>query len=143
MPRISRNNYIHLELVVDTEQDVCSVKVKTERINLCIMILSMLVSDETYMSDKVQVVCKLNCKTRFETNCEYIRINIFTAIQMFVTNTTVNEYINNLRMEECITCIGSYAKSLFTAFIRSFPAERNSNSPVIVKVVTHFRYKFI
>lgn len=100
MPRISRNNYIHLELVVDTEQNVCSVKVKTERINLCIINLIMLVTDETYMSDKVQVVCKLNCKTRFETNCEYIRINIFTAIQMFVptppsTNTsTILEWRN-------------------------------------------------
>lgn len=53
MPRIFKIRSLYLELVVDSEQDVCSVKVKTEGINLCIMYLIMLITDETYMGNKV------------------------------------------------------------------------------------------
>ena len=85
-----------LELVVYTKQDICSVEVKTERINLCIMYLVVLVTDETYMGNKAQIVGKLDSKARLETYCEYIRVNIIATIQMLVSQCAVYKDIDNL-----------------------------------------------
>ena len=60
----------YLEAVVKTEDDVAAVNVNAPSVflHLGVVVLLVLIADETYVGDKTQMVAKIDCYTGFQTN---------------------------------------------------------------------------
>ena len=75
-----------LELVVNTELDVCSVEVNTECLNLSSTLVLLLVTEETNLCDESHVVREVYLQTRLDAELESI---VISAVATEVLEPTV------------------------------------------------------
>ena len=90
------NSLSELEVVVETEGQVVAIEVETEGVCSLSSIyvkLVILVTEETEVSNKAELVVEVNSNTGLYTYTERIALQTI-SISMSIVNSTVNEYVN-------------------------------------------------
>ena len=104
----SRNNFRKeiLEVIVQTENHVAAIEVETPAVSLhvSLVVLSVLITQETNVSDKAQVLVQIHSHTGFQTKLESIGV-IAVTIVVSITNGTIHEHIHHISVSESPTDI--------------------------------------
>ena len=97
------------------------------------------------MSNKTQLIVQVYSYTGFQT---YFPSVLCFALNAFIlpfvgveAEATVNEYINLVKVEERVACIGSYFESiaLGTVVVLVFVTNHRTDSPLVIENITYFR----
>ena len=126
-----------LELVVNTELNVCSVEVNTESLNLSSTLVLLLVTEETNLCDESHVVREVNLQTRLDAELESIIISA-VATEVLVTYSTLKEEVNELCVAECIACVRSELECV-VAVLYTLVTDGKTSLPVLVELITNLR----
>ncbi len=140
-------NRCGLEVVVETEGQVVAIEVETEGVCSLSSIyvkLVILVTEETEVSNEAELVVEVNSNTGLYTYTERIALQTI-SISMSIVNSTVNEYVNLVELNESVTSIGSNLENLvlnlYTVNLGLVltVTESDTYCPVLVEIVTNLR----
>ncbi len=114
----SRNNFRKeiLEVIVQTENHVAAIEVETPAVSLhvSLVVLSVLITQETNVSNKAQVFVQIHSHTGFQTKLESIGVIAITIV-VSITNGTIHEHIHHISVKESPTDIRIDRHYLVTA----------------------------
>ena len=134
-----------LEVVVDAEAQVSTVKTDSEVVALVIAVgnLGVSVRQSTDFGYKADLVVQIHSNTRIQTDAESVNLYI-ASLLISIVKTQIAEEVHLLPLHDVATEIGRNLETigLNTVILAVGVTNLSTNSPVVIEVITNLRKNF-